>query len=224
MVEQPIKYYLDGTLLSDYGIIVSGSTGLIDMPKLKAVFKSNVPDRNGELVDLSALYYEPRDITLECWIVADDPTDFNEKMMAFKAAIMLPGLRRLIIEVDDQDKPLVYDVYLADGISVSKKWAISTMKATFQIKLREPDPIKKVWMFAVDDITNTVELDVDCTATVTIRWGDGSETNLYVDGLQTVEHEYPEHPFGDRYIVFTGNIDDLTIESETAIEVWGKLI
>ncbi|WGU70641.1 hypothetical protein QIU18_00335 [Capnocytophaga canimorsus] len=38
---------------------------------------------------------------------------------------------------------MVYEVYCKDAIEITKKWNDSTMVGTFDLKLIEPEPIKK---------------------------------------------------------------------------------
>ncbi|MGG6550360.1 UNVERIFIED_CONTAM: LamG domain-containing protein, partial [Prevotella sp. 15_C9] len=41
-------------------------------------------------------------------------------------------------------KPLVYEVYCEDGVAPSKRWHDDKMIGTFSLKLKEPDPVKRV--------------------------------------------------------------------------------
>ena len=78
-----IKYYLDGVDFSTYSVCVSESDGVLDIPARKKPFSQSWDDEHGEVVDLRKKYYEPREITLNCFIEANGEIDFVTKLNTF---------------------------------------------------------------------------------------------------------------------------------------------
>lgn len=146
-----LNWYLNGINLKDYGITVSGSDGIVDGLQMKPPFKVDLPDCHGEIVDLDKLRYEPRDITLNCWIKASGMLEFTGKVNTFNQILRKSGTHRFMIEIDPR-KPLVYEVYFPDKTAIDKKWSNSTMIGTFSLRMREPFPIKKVLKFTPSNL------------------------------------------------------------------------
>jgi hypothetical protein len=175
------------------------------LPSLKQPQKYEWADQHGEIVDLEKPRYNSRQIILDAWIeTTAGKLDFVEKINAFFALLRRPGLRQMAAFISP-DSPLVYMVYTKDGIEVAKKWRDVQMYGTFQIKLEEPEPVKKVIRF-----TGTQPIITFRSADAfNIYWGDG-RTNYDVcyDAGDTARHTYATA--GTYYICFTGNIDSLT--------------
>ncbi|KWW31666.1 MAG: Phage tail protein [bacterium P3] len=74
---------------------------------------------------------------------ADRKTDFIQKWNEFLSIFDSDGTQRLMVDVQPT-KPLVYEVYLEDEMDAEKRWSDSAMVGTFTIKLKEPDPVKRV--------------------------------------------------------------------------------
>ncbi len=138
-----LDYYIDGVNFKDYDIRVSSSEGVLDQPKMKTPLSIDWPDYHGEIVDLDDKRVEARVIKLNCWMRAKGKIDFATKVNAFHRHFMKNGTTRLMISIHPT-KPLVYEVYNADGISHDKRWHDDKMIGTFTLTLREPDPVKRV--------------------------------------------------------------------------------
>lgn len=219
-----VSYYINGIDFTTYGVRVSGSKGLIDALKMKDPERITWPDHHGEAVDLAAPRYESREISLECWIRAANSTAFITAMQSFIAGFQLAGLQRLMVDVNDDSptrKVLVYQVYLQDDISVSKRWNPAQMTGTFTLKLREPEPVKKVYSFTAVSGTMTVTMAVTTDEPVNIYWGDGSDDLNADTSSGTISHTYSAA--GTYYIIITGVIEDLTSVTTTATLVWSRL-
>jgi len=219
-----VNYYINGVDFITYGVRVSGSSGLLSGLKMKKPVKVTWPDHHGEVVDLAAPRYESREIILDCFIRADNSTDFIVAMQTFLAAFQKSGLQRLMIDVDDDDvdrKPLVYEVYLEDDIDVTKKWKASQMIGTFTLKLLEPEPVKRVYKFVAETESMSVTMTITTDDPVNIYWGDGGhEYDITTDSGQQ-SNEYTTE--GTYYIVITGVIDNITDVTTTATLIWSKL-
>ncbi|MBC9913190.1 hypothetical protein [Chitinophaga varians] len=91
------QYFIDGMdLWVVFSIIVAaGSDDLLKLPARKDSISHDWLDENGTDVDLSRVFFESREINLECGMIANDEADFHNKFTAFKAVIAQPQLRRL---------------------------------------------------------------------------------------------------------------------------------
>lgn len=119
-------------------------------------------------------------------------------------------------------KPLIYEVYIKDEIEVSKTWNDSLMVGTFKLKLREPEPVKKVLKhIRVSEATKTCEITLTSTKYVNIYWGDGNVDYDIAGKDVSVQHEYTEN--GDYFPVVTGCIDEITSFTTNAIIVWERI-
>ena len=115
----------------------------------------------------------------------------------------------------------MYEVYLPDGTDIAKEWNDSKMVGTFTLKLKEPEPVKRVLKhFRVNENSKTVTITLTTQKLVNIYWGDGTTTQD-VYGTQTITHDYSEN--GEDYVIVTGVIEDITDFSTNAIIVWNKL-
>lgn len=218
-----IKYYINGTnLKTTYGVNVSGSNGVIDSPKLKEPFSVNIPNQHGEVVDLTAVYYEPKTIELECFVAEASNLALAEKINTLRAFFKSVNLHRLMITIEDTvTKPLVYEVYLKDEIQVNKTWRANGMVVgSFTLKFIEPIPYKKVLYFNATGSPTSITLAMAITKSIQIHWGDGN-VDYYVTSSAT--HEYSVK--GKYYIIIVGDIDDFTISDlGGSTVVWERFI
>lgn len=219
---QNIEYIIDGVNIKEkFGVCVADSKGVISKPKLKTPTSVSWDNYHGEVVDLYHKFYEPREITLSCFCKADSKNDFITKVMQFEQLFDKVGTQRLMISVHPI-KPLVYEVYCKDEISVIKTWSDRLMVGTFELKLTEPEPVKRVLKhIRVSDATKECEITLTSGKYVNIFWGDG-ESDLDVCGTdKVVKHTYKDN--GDFFIIVTGCIDEISSFKTNAIVVWNKL-
>ena len=122
-------------------------------------------------------------------------------------------------------KPLVFEVYCEDGVAPSKRWHDDKMIGTFALKLKEPDPVKRVVRHQRLNASNaelTIELKSD--KMVNIYWGDGTVSeDIYGDctGKNALKHTYAEN--GIYYAIVGGVIEEITDFDTNGIIVWNKL-
>ena len=217
-----IEYTIDGVNIKDaYGVCVADSDGVISKPKLKAPTSVSWDNYHGEVVDLYHKFYEPREITLSCFCKAESKNDFITKLVAFEQLFDKKGTQRLMISVHPI-KPLVYEVYCKNEIAVKKTWNDRLMVGTFDLKLTEPEPVKRVLKhIRVSDDTKKCSITLTSNKNLNIYWGDG-ESSLDVDGdNRTIEHTFASN--GEYFIIITGCIDEIEDFSTNAIVVWNKL-
>lgn len=136
------RYFIDGIdFWGNFHVVVEkGSDGFLRYPPKKDSITRDWSDSNGLEVDVSRIFTGPRDVTLECGIIADDEADFWEKYNAFIAQWVLPGLHR--IEVAEFGGRSFYCFY-KECNSFSR---VTPIKGTgkvgckFSITMTEPNP------------------------------------------------------------------------------------
>ena len=211
-------YKIDGTPFTNFGVYVMSSKGLIDLPTIKESLTVDWPDEHGKIVDLTAPRYNYREIELQCLIKASGKLDFFDKVRAFIKAFQLPNLRTL--ELNFSTKPVIYLVYLADGVSIEKKWRENEMFGTFDLRLIEPAPIKRLLLCtgASASITFTTSNPIN------IYWGDGTSL-INVTGNNVTKTRTYAGGAATRYILITGVIEEIsgfTINSANTSTIWSR--
>lgn len=218
-----LEWLIDGVNLKEYGIHVESSQGLVDLPSLKQTPTIENDNYHGEMVDLSEKRYQPREITLNCWLKAGGKIDFTERVRKLYAHFDREGIARLTCSIHPT-KPLLYDVYCPEGVQPEKKWHDDLMIGTFALKLREPDPVKRVVRHRrLGETSSTLTLEFKSPKLVTVSWGDGSAENVYGDctGKHALTHTYTDN--GIYYTLVGGVIEEVTDFNTNGIIVWQKL-
>jgi len=221
-----IRYYIDSIDLSSLGITVSQAKGLFGLPKVKNALTISYPNRHGILVDLANPIYDVRSIELHCHLSASTRMEFlirtNELVTTLFAK---PNLRELRIDYDSQ-KPLFYYVYPNDGIAIEResKWDASRQLGQFTLKLLEPEPLKRVFIFEADNVQNSRHIQLafdEPNQQFTVYWGDGSY-DVVRAGSQ-IEHEYSTD--GRYYISIVGMVNDIgsLTASQNLVVLWNLL-
>lgn len=216
-----VNYYLNGTLFADYGVKIIQSKGILNALKMKEPVKTNWPDHHGEVIDLAAPRFEAREIVLECIIKATNSNDWIGKVRLFIGALQQAELNQIVIEIVDgatSMRPLVYMVFLQEVPDISKTWSEANMFGTFTLKLKEPEPVKRIY----STNSTSVSLTINTTDPVNIYWGDREAEYDVTTETGEITHSYfREEP---HYIVITGIIDNINGVSTDATEVWNKLL
>ncbi|MFB5946129.1 hypothetical protein [Albibacterium profundi] len=216
-----VSYILDNIDLNAWDIFVSSSEGIIDGLRMKQPFGVEWSDEHGETIDLSRPRFDVREIVLSCFMKAEGKQAFLVKSQNFLAQFRKPGTKRLVINAHPT-KPLVYEVYMKDGLSIDKTWNNELMVGTFQLRLREPEPVKRVLMHVRNSTaTKTVTITFSSNKMLNFYWGDGTKT-LDVSGTdKTITHDYADD--GEYHIIIAGVIEDITHFTTNAIIVWNNL-
>lgn len=219
-----LEYYLNGVNFREMGIRVESSNGVTDLPKLKQAASVDWPDYHGRVVDLANKRYEEREITLNCWLKASGKIDFVERVNRLFDILREDGTARLMVSIHPT-KPLLYEVYAPDGIAFNKRWHDDKMIGTFSLKLKEPDPVKRVVRHQrINDASREVSIALKTDKVVNVYWGDGTVTeDVYGDftGAKALKHTYAEN--GVYYVVIAGVIEEITDFSTNGIIVWNRL-
>ena len=235
-VNKKLAYLLDGVDFKEYGVSVSGSSGLLDALKMKEPMSVEFDGYHGVAVDLSRPRFQQREITLECFIKIDGTKlDFINAVKKFMEALskkhviqegmtcelMPAGLHELIVDIHPT-KPLIYMVYLADGAAVEKTWNDKRMVGTFSLKLIEPEPVKKVIKhLCLDEETAVTYITLSTAKRVNIYWGDGTMDSDISGNDIKIKHRYAAN--GDYFIVITGVIESIAKTETNDIIIWEKL-
>ena len=218
-------YSINGKPFIDtWGIYVQESDGLLDRPAMKTPVSQDWPGHHGEVVDLDDKRVQARDITLKCWMPCVSKLDFAEKFNDFCKQFEGNGTARLMVDIHPT-RPLVYEVYLREALNVSKKWNDRLFVATFTLKVREPDPVKRIVRFlSIEGEEHSIKLNAGTGNVLTIAWGDGTFThNVY--GEHTTDATALKHTYTDGgiyYAIVSGVIEDVTDFETDGIVVWEK--
>lgn len=219
-----LEYYLNGVNFNDFDLHVESSTGVLDLPKLKTPSSVDWADYHGKVIDLTAKRYQEREITLNCWLRATGKMDFTERVNRLYEHFRQDGTQRLMISIHPT-KPLVFEVYCEDGIAPSKRWHDDKMIGTFSLKLKEPDPVKRVVRHQrLNETSAELTIELKSDKMVNIYWGDGTVSeDLYGDctGENAIKHTYANN--GIYYAVVGGVIEEITDFKTNGIIVWNRL-
>ena len=132
-----IDYFFNGNKFRDYGVIVSGSKGIIGKPPRKKPNIFEYPDESGNVPDLQYLIYDVRTIELTCTIVANSASIFIDMYNSFAAMLNVAGIQTLQIMVGS--KSLSFQVYLSEISSIEKRLKEGMTYGKFTVKFIEPD-------------------------------------------------------------------------------------
>ena len=216
-----LVYSIDGTDFKNWDIYVSESNGLLDRPKLKKPLSVDWDDYHGEIIDLQNKRVQAREITLNCFMKANGKLDFATKLNDFLEVFEKNGTQRLMVDIHPT-KPLVYEVYNENGVAISKRWNDDVMVGKFTLKLKEPDPVKRVVRHQlISDATRTLNITLTSTKAVTIHWGDGTTSEDVYGENVTATHNYMNN--GTYYAIVAGVIEDIESFTTNGIIVWNRL-
>lgn len=162
-----IEYYINGVLFKDLKIFVKESIGLIEPPTLRKVELVNWADYHGAYADLENRTFEPKKITLKCFVTGSNWTDLYYNYNAFLSLFQQNGLQELILNVpfglDSKHyakvsaRPLPFYVYLSRQTDLSKRIKDSEVLGEFDIELIEPQPMKRIFQAKSSSVNYTNE-------------------------------------------------------------------
>lgn len=221
--KKDVEYFVGGRNFKEFGVHVSGSSGIIGMLERKEPLTVDWDSYHGLVVDTKRPRYKERIITLDCFIEASSKTNFVEWVQLFMSQFQKPDTQRLKIEYDGRTKPLYYEVFAQSGSDVEKNWTYDNdlMVGTFRLTLIEPEPVKRV-IRHIGDAGSIAEITLSSHKLLNIFWGDGTITRGVSGSEVTQNHTYLEA--GEYDIVITGVIEDITSFTTNAIIVWNKLL
>ena len=222
--DNDVEYYIDGVNFKDYGVYVSGSTGLVGRLAQKDALQVDWDNYHGIVRDRNRKRYKERTITPDCFLEASGRSAFVEWTNRFMSLFDGDGTHRLTVEYDGKAKPLVYEVGLYEETDMTKTWGQynnELMVGTFKMKLIEDEPVKRVLRHISASDNSKATIKVTSTKLLNIYWGDGTHT-FNVSGNETaVEHTYALA--GEYDVIVAGVIEDIESFETNDIEVWELL-
>ena len=233
--DENIDFLVDGVNFQAYGVEVSKEEGMLDALERKDPPRMDWDSMHGEVVDLSRPYWQPREIKLECYIVASSNTAFIRAKNRFLAAFNSAGTHRLTCEYAGTVKPLEFDVYRTEKVEVVNDWTDDLKVGSFIITLREPQPIKMVLKHICQSGNSVAWFQCHTDRSLSVTWGDNNTVcnvitgsgNTYKSNNLHDANGYPlkvQHTYaagGDYDIVIHGNIERITYFSTNCIVVYG---
>lgn len=202
-----MRHIIDSiSLYDDLGIVVTSDDSLLDHLEIKGIETQDYPDQHGEDVDLSQARFSARVITLNCAVAINSPVELAQRINALMQLLDPATLHRLQV-VHDDGLSLHYDVYLSAGFKVQKKWRDGKSIASWSLVLREPRPVKKIFVCN----STVAELRVESTTPLQIGLGDGTYINHAY--TQDIEHEYTDN-IDYHYVIVAGLVADATITTD----------
>ena len=153
MVNPSGRHFIDGVdLWTNYGMIVeSGSDDFLKFPARKDSITHDWQDANGQDVDLSRVFFEDRDITLQMAIIVQDKATFWANWKAFMAMWAQPGTRRLTIAEFEQSFFVFYKSCSA-FTRFTRILEVDKIACKFTIVVNEPAPtFDNTDVFIVDE-------------------------------------------------------------------------
>jgi hypothetical protein len=190
------RYKLDNVdLYLQYGLIVLNSIGELDVPMVKKRHEVDWPDDHGIDIYPADVFYEPKDIILECMIKQSTSALAISKFRALQQLLATTSLKQLITY---KDSPRAHMVLLNDGIRVERFDGGKTL--LFKLKFLEPIPHGRQYL-----ITGpcSVTMQFETYYPLDIYYGDG--TSL----LNVTQESNPgrSYPAGSFTLVFSGAIE-----------------
>lgn len=116
-IPEDYKWKLDDIEFSSYGVYVSKSSGVLDLPRLVDT-SIDWLDENGKEYwqDIANSKFDDREINLSCWIKATGYSSFKTKVATFFAALTAAGVRVLSTPFANS-----INVSLHDSVQVTRK-------------------------------------------------------------------------------------------------------
>jgi len=209
-----VAYSIDGNMFADYGVYVSGSTGITTVPKIKDPLTYNWGSVDGLDYHQDGVRYQERTIQLKCFMEAVSYADLIARSLAFFSLFI--ANRPLRLKIAAGTKPLVYEVICKDSITLDPDLSHGEKcVGTFTIKLVEPEPVKRVLSGG-----GTATITIQSKTPVNIYWGDGSHT--YDVSGNNVQASL-SHSSGSE-IIITGEPNDFTNFSSNKTTIWSRLL
>lgn len=149
-------WLIDGIDLYDVFklFIEEGSADFLKFAPKKSSIEHDWQDANGRDVDLSRIFFDQREGTLNMAIIATDKDDFFEKQQNFISQMIQPGLRRLTLASHGERS---YYIYYKE---CSKYTAVKPLNGEneglyayrFSLQVVEPEPqVDASHVFLIDE-------------------------------------------------------------------------
>lgn len=149
-------YQMDGKdLWTAYNLIVeSGSDDFLKYPAKKESITHDWRDSNGIDIDLSRVFVNPREISLNCAIVVSDAAEFWNKYNGLIADLSQPGKRRItVVEFGSRSFFVAYSQCTNfSRLTRVKEGTATKIACKFTLVFIEPEPsLESSNIFIVDE-------------------------------------------------------------------------
>lgn len=148
------RHFIDGMdLWNVFSIFVeSGSDGFLQYAARKESISHDWLDRNGVDVDLSRYFFDSRNITLRCAMMANSEADFWLKHQGFIAMLTQPGPRRITVVEFGERSFMVYYKECNDFDRFTRIKDTNQVATKFTLVLVESEPsVDSSHEFIVDE-------------------------------------------------------------------------
>lgn len=138
-------WFIDGIdLYSIFNVFIEdGSADFLKFPPKKSAIEHDWKDSHGRDVDLSQIFFDQREGTLNMAIIATDEADFFDKQKNFLSLFAQPGTRRFELKSHGQRH---YFIYYKDCSSYKAVKALDGENTglyayRFTLNVVEPEPV-----------------------------------------------------------------------------------
>lgn len=150
------RWYIDGVdLYTTFGMFIEeGSAVFLRYPPKKTSIEHDWQDSNGREVDLSQVFFDQREGTIQVGILGTNRDDYFNKHDQFISHLTQPGLRRLTLSSHGERS---YFVYYKECNNYTQVKALTgalegKYAMRFSIVLVEPEPVvDSSHVFLVDE-------------------------------------------------------------------------
>ena len=220
-----VDYLINDFRFSDHNIVVSSSTGVIDLPKYKSVTKRDWAERHGYIVDTDMLMLDARTIKLDCAVYAKNFDVFITAIR--KLSEQFKGLEVLKVNFVGTHIKLLFGVYLDGGIAITKDWREEDMFGTFNLKLVECEPQKRIYVVPCEPFTEMgYSLSYTSISPFSVMSAGMRQriTAPIAEKEGVVKMMIKGDKDGEDYVIISGNIDDITsLKLTNATLLWDKI-
>jgi hypothetical protein len=135
-----IDYTFSGNSFSSYGVYISKSVGLLGKPVRKAPETYEYPGESGHIPDLATVLYEPRKITLSCFILAKSAAALICDYETFTSFLYgQTTVKALSLKIDGVVN-LTFNGYVKEISDITKRFRNGRNVGEFTVTFIEPKP------------------------------------------------------------------------------------
>jgi hypothetical protein len=111
-------------------LILNGTTDFLKYAPKKESTEYSWPDQHGLDVDLTTPKFQARTITLNCAIICDDRTVFNDNYTALITQLMLPGFHSITVNAHG---PKTYSVEYRECNNYKPVWPLTVDGTSYNV-------------------------------------------------------------------------------------------
>lgn len=139
------RWFLDGVdLFAIFNVFIEeGSADFLKFPPKKSSIEHDWQDANGRSVDLSRIFFDQREGTLNMAIIATDSEDFFTKQQLLLSQLLQPGTHRLTMASHGERSYYIYYKECSNYKTVKALNGEDTgyFAYRFSLQVVEPEPV-----------------------------------------------------------------------------------